>query len=255
MYYKIKEIAGISGVSVRMLRYYDRIGLLKPENVSRAGYRLYTEDDIKKLSQILFYRELDFSLGEIKEILSSSNSYKLEVLRMQQQILAKKRDKIDALMSAINKSIISLEQGENPGDADIFTSLDMAVISRNREQLKKDLMTHLFTHSDEKCGAKTSNYSKDDWTIVMSKLDAILNKIAGKMSEGPAGAEVQRLIGEYREFIDKNLTECSGSTLKILGKLYVGNPLYRNHMERYGGAFPEFLKKAMDIYAGDDEDA
>lgn len=100
MYYKIKEIADLTGVSVRMLHYYDKIGLLKPENVSQAGYRLYTTDDIKKLSQILFYKELDFSLEEIKEILYSSNADKLEVLKMQQQILTKKQEKIDALLGA-----------------------------------------------------------------------------------------------------------------------------------------------------------
>lgn len=251
MYYKIKEIADMSGVSVRMLHYYDKIGLLKPEKVSQAGYRLYTEDDIKKLSQILFYRELDFSLEEIKEILYASSSYKLEVLKMQQQILAKKRDKIDALMNAITKSIASLEQGENPRDPNIFTSLDLIQINRNKEQLKSDLMTHVFVPSDEDCGVKTSKYSKEDWTIIMYRMDSILNKISMKMDKGPADVEVQELLGEFKAFINNNLIKCNDSTLKLLGGLYVDNPLYRSYMEHFGDRFPEFLKSAIDIYEGD----
>ena len=248
MYYKIKEMADMSGVSVRMLHHYNKIGLLNPENVSPAGYRLYSENDVKKLSQILFFRELDFSLDEIKKILYSSSSYKLEILKIQQQLLTKKRDKIDALMSAINKSIISIEQGQDARDANVFTSLDLAEISRNKDQLKKDLMTHLFPDSEAECGIKTSHYSKDDWTIVMSKIDVILREIVMRMDKGPANAEIQELIEEFKEFINNNLIKCNSETLKLLGDLYVDNPLYRKYMEKYGSSFPEFLKNAINIY-------
>lgn len=250
MHYKIKEVANISGVSVRMLHYYDKIGLLKPKSVSQAGYRLYTTDDINKLSQILFYRELDFSLEEIKKIIGTSNSSKLEVLKMQQQILSKKRDKIDAIIRAITKSIISLEQGEDTRDPNILTSLDLAEMIRNKEQYKTDLMTHLFV-SDEDCGAKTSQYSNEDWTVVMFKMERILNEIADKSDKGPADAEIQDLISKYKEFINDNLTTCNSNTLKTLGVLYIDNPVYRSYMERYGDSFPEFLKSAIDIYKND----
>lgn len=251
MYYKIKEVADMSGVSVRMLHYYDKIGLLKPEGVSQAGYRLYATDDIKRLSQILFYKELDFSLEEIKEILDSSNADKLKVLKMQQQILVKKRKKIDALLCAINKSIVSLEKGENPKGLNIFTSLDMVEISQNKEQLKKDLMVHLFPHADEECGVKTSEYSKDDWTIIMSQMDSILNEIAIRMEKNPENSEVQELIGRFKEFINQNIIRCDNDLLKLLGTLYVDNPIYHNYMEQYGESFPKFIKSAIDYYVGD----
>lgn len=251
MYYKIKKVADMSGVSVRMLHYYDKIGLLKPESVSQAGYRLYATDDIKRLSQILFYKELDFSLEEIKEILDSSNADKLEVLKMQQQILTKKREKIDALLCAINKSIVSLEKGENPKGLNIFTSLDMVEISQNKEQLKKDLMVHLFSHADEECGVKTSEYTKDDWTIIMSQMDSILNKIAIRMDKSPKNSEVQELIGRFKEFINQNIIRCDNDLLKLLGTLYVDNPIYHNYMEQYGESFLQFIKSAIDYYVGD----
>lgn len=250
MYYKVKEVADISGVSIRMLHYYDKIGLLKPQDVTQAGYRLYTADDIKKLSQILFYKELGFSLDETKEILCSSNTDKLEVLKMQQQILIKKREKIDALLDAINKSIISIELGENPKNINVFTSFDMVEISRNKDQLKKDLMVHLFPHIDEECGIKTSKYSKDDWTIIMSKMDGILNEISIRMDKSPYDSETQELVGRLKEFINHYFIRCDNDLLKILGELYVDNQFYRSHMEQYGKSFPEFLKGAIDFYVG-----
>jgi DNA-binding transcriptional MerR regulator len=209
MYYKIKEVADMTGVSVRMLHHYDKIGLLKPEKLSQAGYRLYTADDVKRLSQILFYKELDFSLEEIKEILYSSKADMLEVLKLQQRALTKKREKLDALLGAINKSIASLEQGRKPEGLNVFTSLDLVELKHNKEQLKKDLMVHLFPQVDEECGVKTSGYSKDDWTIVMSKLDEIMNEIAIRMYKGPENPEIQELIGKLKEFINENLILCN----------------------------------------------
>lgn len=248
MYYKIKEVADLSGVSVRMLHYYDRIGLLKPEKVTDAGYRLYTDESLKKLSQILFYKELDFSLEEIKDIICSTPASRQEVLKLQLQLLSRKRDKIDALIRAIEKSVASLEEEEDIRDNLIFTPFDLAKISRNKEQLKKDLMTHLFV-SEEDCGAKTSEYTSEDWTIVMTGMDNLLRKIADKADKGPSDPEIQQLIGEFKEYINDNLIKCDVGTLKTLGALYVDNPLYRSHMEQYGKDFPEFLKNAIELYA------
>lgn len=251
MYYKISEVADLSGVSVRMLHHYDKIGLLKPDKVSDAGYRLYTEENIKKLSQVLFYKELDFSLEEIKEILHSSKADKLEVLKMQQRILTKKREKIDALLGAINKSILSLEEGIDPKGINVFTSLDLVEMNRNKDKLKSDLMVHLFPYVDEECGVKTLEYSKEDWTIVMSKMDGILNELSLRMDDSPQNTETQELIGKLKEFVNDNLIRCDNELLKVLGNLYVDNPLYRNHMKQYGEKFPEFLKAAIDYYVGD----
>jgi DNA-binding transcriptional MerR regulator len=248
MNYKVKEVSALTGISVRMLHYYDKIGLLQPENVSPTGYRLYTTNDIEKLSQILFYRELDFTLEETKEIINSSNVNKLEILKMQQKVLAKKRDKIDALMSAINSSITSLEIGDNIENNSIFTSFDLAQISRNKDQLKKDLMLHLFPFSDEECGVKTSEYSKEDWTIVMSKIEEILNEMANKMEIEADHIEVQDLVEQLKEHINNNLIKCNNDTMKLLGDLYVSNSMYRDYAKKYGKTFPEFLKRAIDIY-------
>jgi len=82
LHYKIKEVADMAGISVRMLHHYDKIGLLKPESVSAAGYRLYSDENLDRLQQILFFKELNFTLQEIKIILDSPNFDKKEALKV-----------------------------------------------------------------------------------------------------------------------------------------------------------------------------
>ncbi len=102
---KISKLAKLSGVTIRTLHYYDEIGLLKPSNVTEAGYRLYSIEDLEKLQQILFFRELDFPLNEIKEIMMNPNYDKLDALNNHKELLIEKRKRIDGLIELINKSI------------------------------------------------------------------------------------------------------------------------------------------------------
>lgn len=90
MFYKIKDVATLSGVSVRTLHYYDEVGLLKPNKINESGYRLYTDKELEILQQILFFKELDFSLDMIKNILLSDDYDKRETLKAQKELLEKR---------------------------------------------------------------------------------------------------------------------------------------------------------------------
>ena len=107
---EIKEFAEFTGVSVRTLHYYDEIGLLRPAEVDRiTGYRFYDEDSLFRMQEILFYRELDFSLKSISEILSSSGYDKTKALQEQKQLLILKKERLERLISAIDNA----GKGEN----------------------------------------------------------------------------------------------------------------------------------------------
>jgi DNA-binding transcriptional MerR regulator len=103
MAFKIKEWADAARISVRMLRHYDKIGLLNPSSMTESGYRLYEDQDLKKLIQILFFKELDFSLKEIKSFLEETNLDTDLALMKQEQLLIKKRDRLDAIIKALQK--------------------------------------------------------------------------------------------------------------------------------------------------------
>ena len=105
----INELVKLSGVSARTLRYYDEIGLLRPSAVGGNGYRQYSQEDIDRLQQILFYRELDFKLEEIKKLLDHSDYEVKEALKKQSELLKKKRQFIDNLLITIEQTIQTME--------------------------------------------------------------------------------------------------------------------------------------------------
>ena len=108
---KVKEVAKLTGVSVRTLHHYDDIGLLTPDNTTEAGYRLYSDDNLATLQQILFFRELGFSLKKIKELLDSPAYDRQEAFEMQRRMLIEERERLDRVIETIEKTI-QHEKGE-----------------------------------------------------------------------------------------------------------------------------------------------
>ena len=102
---KISDVAKLTGVTVRTLHYYDEIGLLKPSEVTQAGYRVYNDTDLEVLQQILFFRELDFSLEDIRKIMQNPAYEKESALRKQKELLMQKRSRLDSLISLVDKTL------------------------------------------------------------------------------------------------------------------------------------------------------
>lgn len=102
---KVKEVAELIGVSIRTLHHYDQIGLLTPKETTDSGYRLYSDENLEQLQQILFFKELDFSLKEIKEIINSPSFNRREALLLQKKMLIEKRNRVDKMIETIDKSI------------------------------------------------------------------------------------------------------------------------------------------------------
>lgn len=125
----VKEVADLTGVSVRTLQYYDEIGLLKPAKVNDAGYRFYDEAELEKLQQILFFKELDFQLKDIKEIICSENYDKMGVFSKQKRLLTVKRDRLNRLLDLLER----LEKGEVNMS---FKEFDMSEYIEALEQFK-----------------------------------------------------------------------------------------------------------------------
>lgn len=128
---RIKQVSDLTGISVRMLHHYDKIGLLKPSKLTAAGYRLYDDKALQTLQQILFFRELDLPLKEIKKIISDPNFDKMEALKSQQKLLILKRKKLDDLIELINKTL----KGETTMS---FKEFDMSEYFNALETYKKE---------------------------------------------------------------------------------------------------------------------
>jgi DNA-binding transcriptional MerR regulator len=160
---QIKEFAEFTGVSVRTLHYYDEIGLLTPAFVERTtGYRFYDENSLLRMQEILFYRELDFSLKSIREILSSSNYNKSKALDEQKQLLMLKKERLERLISAIEGAM----KGEN-----VMTAFDNNEFEKYKSEVKEKWgKTDAYKEHEE----KTRNYSKQKWNDIVEGLDHIM---------------------------------------------------------------------------------
>src|SRR5690606_8066554 len=123
---KIKEVAELAGVSVRTLHHYDELGLLVPDEVTDAGYRVYSEKNLATLQQILFFKELGFPLRKIKEIIQSPNFDQVEAFELHRKVLMEKRHRIDEMISTIDHTLKHLKGEKEMSPKDRFAGFDFS---------------------------------------------------------------------------------------------------------------------------------
>lgn len=235
----IKEFADLTGVSVRTLHYYDEIGLLKPACIDRvSGYRYYDEGSLLRMQEILFYRELDFSLKSICEILSNPNYNKKLVLLEQKKLLILKKERLDRLVSAIDDAM----KGENVMKAFDNTEFEKYKAEAKEKWGKTDAWKE---HSD-----KTKNYSKDKWQSAEAGLNAIFGEFAVCKAEGnDAGSQnAQALVAKLQKYITDNFYTCTKQILSGLGQMYVTDERFKENIDKNGEGTAEFVSQAIGIY-------
>ena len=164
MDYTVNQVAQLAGVTIRTLRYYDKIGLLIPSARTEAGYRIYSEGDLERLQQILFFRELDFSLTKIEEILNNPAFDRRGALKMQAEFLEKRADRYLKLARLAQDTLISLEGGTKMENKDLFKGFDYDQMMAHQKQYEQEVeerwgQTDAYKVSKE----RTSKYTKEDW--------------------------------------------------------------------------------------------
>lgn len=249
MLYKVKEAATIVGVSVRTLHYYDKIGLLKPESVSPAGYRLYTDHDLEKLQQVLFFKELGFSLKETNDIINSPEFDRKNALMVHKKLLIEKKSRLEKIIKSVEQTIESIEGGTQMGKKQMFEVFDMTEIETYKEKFAEETRQK-YGHTDayKESMKKTSKYTKDDWSRIMARADKINKKIIENMDKGPADLEVQKAVGELRQHISDNFYSCTAEIFRGLGDLYVDDERFTANIDKNKAGLAEFLREAIHIY-------
>ena len=235
----IKEFAEFTGVSVRTLHYYDEIGLLTPAFVDETtGYRFYDERSLLCMQEILFYRELDFSLKSIGEILSSPNYDKSRALNEQKQLLILKKERLERLISAIDGAV----KGEN-----IMKAFDNSEFEKHKvEAQEKWGKTDAYKEHAE----RTKNYSKQKWNALAEGMDHIIAEFALCMrkDESPDSTEAQSLVKSLQNHITENYYLCTNEILAGLGQMYVGDERFKNNIDKHAGGTAAFICEAIEVY-------
>lgn len=249
MKYKVKEVADMAGVSVRTLHHYDQIGLLEPESVSPAGYRLYTDKDLERLQQILFFKELGFSLQETKDIIDSPEFDRKEAFTAHRRLLIEKKNRLEKIITSLEQTIESIEGGIKMDNKKMFGAFDMTDIERHKERYAEETKKK-YGNSDayRESMEKTSKYKKEDWARIAARSEEIYMKVIENMNKGAAAHEVQEAVAELRQYITDNFYNCTPEIFRGLGDLYVADERFTVNIDKYKPGLARFLKEAMRIY-------
>ena len=240
---QIKEFAELVGVSVRTLHYYDEIGLLNPSFVDEQnGYRFYDERSLERMQEILFYRELDFSLKSIAEILASPNYDKQKALAEQKRLLTLKKDRLERLIAALEQA----EKGEIMMSA--FDNSEYETACQQYEDEAKQRWGDTTAYKESQ--AKTASYSKDKWRDILNGMNGVFVEFAEckNCGERTDSETAQRLVKKLQDYITANFYHCTDDILAGLGQMYVCDERFKNNIDKNGEGTTEFVSEAVKFY-------
>lgn len=236
---RIREFAKLTGVSVRTLHYYDEIGLLEPAFVDRStGYRYYDEASLLRMQEILFYRELDFSLKSIGRILSSPNHDTKKSLEEQKHLLTLKKERLERLIASIDDAM----RGEN-----VMRAFDNSEFEKHRAEAREKWGgTEAYKEHQE----KTRDYSGQKWNDLARGMDEIMEAFARCLKNGdaPDSQAAQALVEKLQTHITENYYHCTPQILAGLGQMYVGDERFRNNIDSHGEGTAQFVCEAIGVY-------
>ena len=242
---QVKQFSSLTGVSVRTLHYYDEIGLLKPETVDEHnGYRYYGEESLRRLSEILFYRELDFSLKSISELLLLPNYDRQKALQGQRELLILKRNRLNRLIAALD------DAGKGMITMNVF---DNSEYEKAKNEYKKEAEKRWGkTGEYREYGEKTKDYGDEKWQEVNDGMNEIFCRFSKLKKEGfaPDSDEAKNAAEALQSFITKNYYTCTKQILSCLGQMYVGDERFKKNIDKHGEGTADFAAKAIKAYCG-----
>ena len=236
----VNEVSKLTGVSIRTLQYYDKIGLLHPANYTEAGYRLYDDAALETLQQILLFRELEFSLKDIKEIISSPDFDRSKALEQQIELLKLKKEHIENLIDlALGIKAIGVKPLK-------FDAFDTRKIDEYAAQAKAAWgTTPAYKEYEEKSKGRTK---EDNLKIHQGMID-IFGEFGQIRNTDPASEEAQEMVKKLQDYITEHMYTCTKEILGGLGMMYGGGGDFTTNIDKMGGeGTAEFASRAIEIY-------
>ena len=239
----VHEVSEMTGLSIRALRYYDRIGLLRPAARTEAGYRLYDETALEALQQILLFRELEFPLKDIRRIIQSPSFDRDKALEQQIGLLEMKKERLERL--------ISLARGVRKKGADMtmdFSAFDTKKLDEYAAQARASWgATPEYREYEKKARGRTA----EENAALVESMMGIFAEIGAVKDGSPASPQAQALIGKLRDFISGNFYTCSDKVLLGLGQMYAAGGEMTDNIDRAGGeGTASFAAEAIRVFCG-----
>jgi len=248
MVYRIKQLAKLSGLSTRTLRYYDEIGLLKPAFIGENKYRYYGKEQLLLLQHILFYRELGFELGEIVQVINAGSFDKVAALKQQKSLMQASIARTQTLIQTLDKTLLYLEGDAGIRLEELFAGFDM---EKQQEHERYMIASGLMTQQDiDDSWARVAHWKKSDWEIFKSNTDALYKRMAEALEDGCAAEskQFQALMQQHFNIINQFWTPTQEGYLK-LKQMYLEHPDYQAFFTRYHPKLATFLAQAMVVFS------
>ena len=247
--YQVKEVAELTGVSVRTLHHYDELGLLVPSRRSPAGYRKYTQADLLRLQQILIGRELGFSLEEIKRSLDDPGFDRRAALELQRAELAARLERTVGMQRAVDAALSTLkEEGEKTMEEmtreEIRTLFEGFDPGRYEEEARQRWGN---TNAYAESARRTRKYTKADWERYKAEYHALMESSAKLQQTGVAqdAQEARALAEQHRLLIDRWFYPCDKAMHEKLAAMYEADARFSENIDRYGEGLTAWLSEAI----------
>ncbi|MFS0656816.1 MerR family transcriptional regulator [Bacillus sp. 179-C3.3 HS] len=241
---KVKEVAQLFGISIRTLHHYDQIGLLIPTEVTDAGYRLYSEENLETLQQILFFRELGFTLKDIKEIMNNPSFDKQEAFILQRKMLIEKRNKLDQMIENMDRTLKHLKGDIHMTNKERFEGMNIKF-----NQYEEEARRRWGNKPIDDANTKLNTLSKEEQVDLSNRWDQIFQQLATLRHHSPQSKEVQDAIKEWYDFLNEHFTQYSLEAFHGLGQLYIQDERFTKNIDQYGEGLASFMSDAMKVFA------
>ena len=240
----VGQVAAAAGVSVRTLHHWDAVGLLVPSGRTAAGYRTYSAGDLERLRQVLTYRELEFSLDDVRKLLDDPEVDALDHLRRQQELLADRIARLQSVAALVSRAVEARSMGIelDPHELrEVFGDEDPTQHAEEVRERWGDTDAYAQSH------ARTSSYGKQDWLEVKAEGDDVERRFAEALAAGlPADdPSVTAIAEDHRQHISRRFYDCSPEMHSSLADMYVADERFTAHYERRAPGLAQYVHDAV----------
>ena len=248
MTYTVHQLAEKAGITPRTLRHYDRIGLLKPAELAKNGYRQYGDQELIRLQQILFFRELDFTLEEIQTMIDHPRFDLADAFRYQRGLLELKRKRLGTIIKSIDTTLNTMQdQNITDQERDLYGSLSDGEIQQYKNEAKQRWGgTDAYKQSQE----RYAKLSKAEIEKLKAETESVNQSLADAVARGlaPESEEFQSLVEKHFQGINF-FYDCSMEIYRGLADMYVQDDRFAAYYRKYHADLPEKLVQGMRFYA------
>ncbi|WP_223642575.1 MerR family transcriptional regulator [Planococcus sp. 4-30] len=249
MEYTVQKLGNLAGISTRTLRYYDEIGLLKPARKSSSGYRIYGQQEVDKLQQILFYRELGLDLEHIKNIVNDPGFSSSQALEEHREKLLAKRLQLDLLISNVEKTISATEGESIMADKEKFQGFKQQLVEDNEKQYGDEIRGKYGDDLVDRSNAKMLNMSEEKYQEFIRLEQQVLDQLEEALRTGdPSSEAAQQTADLHRRWLGFTWPTYSKDAHMGLAEMYVADDRFAAYYDKVEPGAAQFLRDAIEVY-------